>query len=213
MSGSSVRARVTLAHGGSRLRAVRAGVPVGVVRAVRWSGHGPPSGVAEVDAVLLDQVGVALLVLLELRDDLVTRDLHRGEVVLLVEGLVLLGLERRLHGLRRCASWTSCGVPFGTVMKRYCATSTSRPCSCAVGTSGRNSTRSGPKTVSGTILPASMFSMASPTCRQAVSTWSPRRAVSAGAPPSKGIASAGVSLTLKVSAQASWAPVPTPVVP
>jgi hypothetical protein len=58
-----------------------------------------------------------------------------------------------------------------------------------------------------------MFSMASPTCRQAVSTWSPSSAVSAGAPPSNGIASDGVSSTLKVSAQASWAPVPTPVVP
>ena len=49
-------------------------------------------------------------------------------------------------------SWTSCGVPFGTVMNRYCVTSTSRPCSLAVGTSGRYSMRSGPKTASGVEL-------------------------------------------------------------
>src|SRR5687767_2708403 len=58
------------------------------------SGGAGSAGVAEVDAVLLDQVGVALLVLLELRHDLFTRDLHRREVVRLVELLVLLGLER-----------------------------------------------------------------------------------------------------------------------
>src|SRR5687768_6345410 len=63
------------------------------------SGGAASAGVAEVDAVLLDQVGVPLLVLLELRHDLVTRDLLRREVVLLVEGLVLLRLERRLHRL------------------------------------------------------------------------------------------------------------------
>ena len=60
-------------------------------------------------------------------------------------------------------SVTFCGVPFGTVMNRYCATSTSRPCSFAVGTSGRYSIRSGPNTASGVSLPDWTFSIASPT--------------------------------------------------
>ena len=90
----------------------------------------------QVDVVLLDQVGVPLLVLLELGHDLVAGDLHRREAVLLVELLVLLGLEGGLHALGEGVLHVL-GVPFGTVMKRYCATSTSRPCSCAVGHVGK----------------------------------------------------------------------------
>src|SRR3954471_8081721 len=48
--------------------------------------------VAQVDSVLLDQIGIALLVGLQLCQHLVTRLLHRRQAVLLVERLVLLGL-------------------------------------------------------------------------------------------------------------------------
>ena len=55
--------------------------------------------VAQADAVLRDQIGVALLVLLQLCDNLFARQLHRGQAVLLVELLVAVGGEGGLHAL------------------------------------------------------------------------------------------------------------------
>ncbi len=122
---------------------------------------------AQADAVLVEQVGVALAVLLEHRDDLVPGDLERGQVVLLVEVLVLL----RREGLLETA-----GQGVDDVLRACRAarsgsgTARPRPPGPARWRSRRraaSSTRSGPKTVSGVSLPASIFSTASPSCSAA----------------------------------------------
>ena len=67
--------------------------------------------------------------------------------------------------------------------------------------------------MSGTSLPDSMFSMASPIWREARSTPPPSTAASAGAPPSYGTGVPSTPASPSSSAVESCEPVPTPDVP
>src|SRR2546423_1332695 len=53
--------------------------------------------VTQVDSVLLDQIGVPLGIRLQLGEHLIAWLLQRRQAVLLIERLVRVGLERRLH--------------------------------------------------------------------------------------------------------------------
>ena len=89
----------------------------------------------------------------------------------------------------------------------------SEPCSLAVGTSGRDSSRCSAKTAIGRSLPAWIWGAASAIWLAPTSTWEPSNAVINSAPPSNGTSLALTFSEAKSSAWASWLPVPAPVVP